>query len=92
MGWALLGLKFIPMLVHAITSTEKKSTKKGPEKQDEALELMRELLTLSQIKTSSTTDSEVVSRTEPETRALINAMVAYLNATRDASEIPAKLQ
>ena len=29
MGWALLGLKLVPMIIQAVTSTEEKSVKKG---------------------------------------------------------------
>ena len=92
MGWALLGLKFVPMLIQAITSTEKKSARKGKDKQDEALQLMQQLLTISQVNTSGATDNVILGKTETETRALIDALVTFLNATRDASEIPAKLQ
>jgi hypothetical protein len=92
MGWALLGLKFVPMLIQAVTSTEKKSARKGKEKQDEAMQLMQQLLTLSQVNTSSATDNEIIRSAETETRDLINALVTFLNATRDASGIPSKLQ
>jgi hypothetical protein len=92
MGWALLGLKFVPMLIQAITSTEKKSARKGRDKQNEALLLMQQLLTISQVNTSGATDHEILGKTETETRALIDALVTFLNATKDASEIPAKLQ
>ena len=81
MGWALLGLKLGPMIIQAVTSTEEKSVKKGQDKQDEALQLLRQLLIISQGTTTRARDSDVVDGADVETRHLIDALVRFQNAT-----------
>jgi hypothetical protein len=81
MGWALLGLKLVPMIIQAVTSTEDKSLQKGKNKQDEAMQLLQQLLVLSQGTTASPRVSDLVSAAEPETRKLIDALVEFQNAT-----------
>ena len=89
MGWALLGLKLVPMIIQAVTSTEEKSVKKGQDKQEEALQLLRQLLVISQGTTASARDSDVVAGADVETRHLIDALVRFQNATTvSAAETP----
>jgi hypothetical protein len=91
MGFALLGLKFIPMILKAVISTEDRSTKKGPAKQDEAIQLLSQILTISQ-GVGTKPDAEVLRDAEPEARVLIDALVAFLNAAKTSEGSPTALQ
>jgi|TARA_R110002020_G_scaffold245230_1_gene458922 hypothetical protein len=81
MGWLTLGLKFVPMIVGAITKTENESKKKGREKQEEALHLIQ---TIASITALGSEDQKILNKTQPETRALIDALVGFLNAATSA--------
>ena len=81
MGWMLLGLKFIPMIVGAITKTENESKKKGQDKQEEALHLLQ---TIAHVTALGSEDQKILDKTKPETRALIDALVGFLNAATSA--------
>jgi len=87
MGWALLAMKFVPMVVQAVVGTDRKSTRKGRDKQDEAMQLLSQLLTLSQAQ-GRKRDTDIVNDAETETRALMDAMVAFLNAAQSSEETP----
>lgn len=86
MDWAFLGLKLVPMIIHAVTATEKKSLKKGADKQDEAIQLLKQLLSLSQTRTRPPMESDLVSEAESETRQLIDALVQFQNATATSAD------
>jgi hypothetical protein len=80
-GWLTLGLKFVPMIIGAITKTENESKKKGKDKQEEALHLLQ---TIAHVTALGSEDQKILDKTQPETRALIDALVGFLNAATSA--------
>ena len=88
MGWAFLGLKLVPLIIQAVTSTERRSVTKGQKKQDEAMQLLTQLLTISQGSTATPLETDLIREAEPETRALIDALIAFQNRTTAAADAP----
>ena len=88
MGWAFLGLKLVPLIIQAVTSTERRSVKKGQKKQDEAMQLLTQLLTISQGHTANPVETDLIREAEPETRALIDALIAFQNRATAAADAP----
>lgn len=84
MGW----LKFLPQIIQAITSIERLMKAKGSDKQDAAIEAVREALEL----TEAVTDRDLLNDpvVEQATRKVIDDIIVWRNlvatiqATRQA--------
>jgi len=61
---------------------------KGQKKQDEAMQLLTQLLTISQGSTATPVETDLIREAEPETRALIDALIAFQNRTTAAADAP----
>jgi hypothetical protein len=77
MGFVAIGLQLLPLLVEAITWVERFSTRKGREKQDAAVQLVKSLLGLTE--EASNRDLLDDEQVEAATRTVIDAVVALQN-------------
>lgn len=77
MGWVTLGMKLLPYIVEAVGWVEKFVTRKGREKQDAAVYMVKSIVGVAEIADGRDLldDAEV----EDATRKVIDAVVALNN-------------
>ena len=77
MGWVTLGMKLLPYIVEAVGWVEKFVTRKGREKQDAAVYMVKSIVGVAEIADGrDLLDDEDV---EDATRKVIDAVVALNN-------------
>tara|TARA_R110000824_G_scaffold27017_5_gene92273 strand:- start:1415 stop:1672 length:258 start_codon:yes stop_codon:yes gene_type:complete len=77
MGWITLGMKLLPYIVEAVGWVEKFVTRKGREKQDAAVYMVKSIVGVAEIADGrDLLDDEEV---EDATRKVIDAVVALNN-------------
>ena len=77
MGWISLGMKLLPYIVEAVSWVEKFVSRKGIEKQDAAVYMVKSTLNLVE----AGADREILNDSEVEeaTRSVIDAVVHLQN-------------
>ena len=81
MGWVVGVLKLVPLILSAVHAVERMSSKKGKDKQDEAIALVGDLVPLIE----ASIGRDVVNEAEVQgaIRKVIDAVVALQNVVRD---------
>lgn len=84
MGWVSAGLRFVPFIVEAINAVERLfSSRKGKEKQDAAMELVESMVLIYEL--GAEADVFDNKKVQSAARHAIDAVVAFQNAVRDAT-------
>ncbi len=81
MAWLASVVKWIPLIVTSVTAVERLSTKKGKEKQDEAIALIGDLVPL--VEASVGRDLLDEGEMQRAIRTVIDAIVHMQNVARD---------
>lgn len=81
MKWILGALKIFPLIIAAVNAVERLSSKKGTDKQDEAITLIGDLVPLIE----ASIGRDIVNEAEVQSaiRKVIDAVVALQNIVRD---------
>ena len=77
MGWVTLGMKLLPYIVEAVGWVEKFVTRKGREKQDAAVYMVKSIVGVAEI--ADGRDLLDAAEVEDATRKVIDAVVALNN-------------